>query len=513
MVAKHFGALFIASSACLLILATATELFAQSGSHDVRDVSVPRLAYTKSQLKDSPSQQQQIDTTVRSALADHVRTMMDGLSKKGRAGYKALVGNVYLPHDFDESVVAELIDEDWRSEFAAPESFQQASDQKSSKRWETLRAFGISPRPNDRDKPLQYVKTPDGRWVMNCFACHGGSTYGVPFPGAPNTTYALESLTEQVRRIKLKKKLPLAHMDIGSIAMPLGTTIGTSNAVMFGVALMNYRDRDLNIFPLRPPPSMAHHDMDAPAWWQFQRKTHMYADGFAEKGHKGLMQFMLVKQNGPEQFRAWERDFKNVYAFLSEVKPPRYPLAIDAVAADRGRMVFRENCTQCHGSYEPTDRQYPELNVDIDDVGTDPLRFTSLTPLHRKNYGNSWFTDYGRQQTFERPAGYTAPPLDGIWVTAPYFHNGSVPTLRAVLFPEERPVVWRRQSESFNEQDVGFDYHGSDELPADYGKLKSFQKRYYFDTRKTGKSNQGHDYPALLSPEQRQDLLEYLKTL
>lgn len=511
MSAKRTGALFIASGVALITLFASSGVLAQSDTQSDASAAQPKLAYTKLADSDSNAQQDQVDQSVRSALTQHVDAMMQGLSKEGRAGYDALVENVYLPHDFDDSVVSELVNEEWRSEFDATSLDSQ--ENKDEARWETLRAFGISRRPTDPDKPLQYVKTTDGRWVMNCFACHGGSTYGVAFPGAPNTTYALQSLTEQVRRIKLVKQLPLAHMDIGSLAMPLGTTIGTSNAVMFGVALMNYRDRDLNIFRLRPPPAMTHHDMDAPAWWQFQRKTHMYADGFAQKGHKGLMQFMLVKQNGPDKFRSWEPDFKNVYEFLSEVKAPRYPLATDAAKVDRGRIVFRSNCTQCHGSYESDDRSYPELNVDIEDVKTDSVRLTSLTPLHRKNYGNSWFTDYGQQKTFEEPLGYTAPPLDGVWATAPYFHNGSVPTLRGVLFPDERPTVWHRNSESFNQQDVGFDYSGFDELPAEYPTLTSFQKRYFFDTRKFGKSNQGHDYPAKLSPQECEDLLEYLKTL
>ena len=42
--------------------------------------------------------------------------------------------------------------------------------------------------------------------------------------------------------------------------MPLGTTRGTSNAVMFGVALMARRDADLNVLPPGFPPAMVHHD-------------------------------------------------------------------------------------------------------------------------------------------------------------------------------------------------------------------------------------------------------------
>ena len=41
-------------------------------------------------------------------------------------------------------------------------------------------------------------------------------------------------------------------------------------------------------------------------------------------------------------------------------------------------------------------------------------------------------------------AGYQAPPLDGIWATAPYFHNGSVPTVYHVLNSKARPKIFTR---------------------------------------------------------------------
>lgn len=442
----------------------------------------------------TPTQRQAtVDAVVEQSLKQHVAEMMGGLSDSARRGYEFLTTKPYLPHDFDETIVDAL------------------AGQKGASPVESLARYGVSERPDLPGEPLQYVHTGD-RFIMNCFACHGGDTYGVSFPGAPNTHYALEALTADVRHEKLQRSLPLAHMDIGSMFMPLGTSVGTSNAVMFGVALMSHRDADLNVLPLTPPPPMIHHDMDAPPWWHFSRKTHMYIDGFADKGSKGLMQFMLVRQNGPEQFRSWATDFEDVYQFLSEVKPPKYPLAIDAAAAERGRGVFTENCAHCHGGYGQQ-ATYPEVNVPIDEIGTDRVRFDALTIGHRQAYGASWFADYGQQDTIASPAGYTAPPLDGIWASAPYLHNGSVPTLRGVLFPEQRPAIWRRSTASFNERDVGliYDAVASDDLKqGDSDPLSAWRT---FDTRRLGKSHAGHLYPASLSTSEREDLLEYLKTL
>ena len=51
------------------------------------------------------------------------------------------------------------------------------------------------------------------------------------------------------------------------------------------------------------------------------------------------MQFMLIPQNGPEKFRSWDRDFRDVFAYISSIEPPKYPYPIDASLAERGRAA------------------------------------------------------------------------------------------------------------------------------------------------------------------------------
>ena len=291
--------------------------------------------------------------------------------------------------------------------------------------------------------------------------------------------------------------------------MPLGKTVGSSNAVMFGVALMNFRDKDLNVHVDRTPAEMVHHDMDAPPWWHFHRKHHIYIDGFAEKGHRGLMQFMLVRQNGPEKFRSWEKDFRQVYEFISELRPPKYPLEIDQAKSHRGELVFQSHCASCHGTYGK-DSKYPELRIPIDEVGTDRVRLDALTPINRKHYGDSWFANHGKQDTLAEVDGYVAPPLDGIWASAPYLHNGSVPTLWHLLHPQERPIIWRRTELGLDTTKMGLSVEELSEMPKG---IKNAARRWYFETSQFGKSATGHDYPNALSEEEKVDLLEYLKTL
>lgn len=439
---------------------------------------------------------------IRDSLQRQYQTLWDGMSADAKAGYRHLVDKVYLPADFDEEVLQKLdtIEYAWNLSDVQLESKSRAN---------TWTAYGLAPRPDDPTKPLQYVVTDDKRYVMNCFACHGGNLFGATYPGAPNTTYALESLTEQVRKIKLSTGKSLGHMDIGSVFMPLGKTVGSSNAVMFGVALMNFRDRNLNVQVDRTPAKMVHHDMDTPPWWHFHRKHHVYIDGFAEKGHRGLMQFMLVRQNGPEQFKSWEKDFSQVYEFISELRPPKYPLPLDKAMSQRGEQVFSNNCASCHGSYGENSK-YPELRIPIDDIGTDRVRLDALSPQHRENYGRSWFANLGGQDTIAVVDGYVAPPLDGVWASAPYLHNGSVPTLWHMLHPEERPALWRRIELGLDTQKMGLRVDLIDEIPR---RLKPAERRWYFDTTQPGKSATGHDYPNGLTEIEKIDLLEYLKSL
>ena len=97
---------------------------------------------------------------------------------------------------------------------------------------------------------------------------------------------------------------------------------------------------------------------------------------------------------------------------------------------------------------------------------------------------------------------YKARPLEGIWSTAPYLHNGSVPTLYALLqAPADRPKTFYVGSRLFDPKHVGYDTR-----PVAPG------NSFVFDTSLVGNSNKGHDYGVgALSETERLELLEYLK--
>jgi mono/diheme cytochrome c family protein len=424
-------------------------------------------------------------------------------------GLEHLLTSAYLPPDFDQQVFDEL----WTT-WEEPLRSRAAGADVAERRRLAMERYGLLPHPDDPARSLQYVVDANGRWTMSCLACHQGQVGGRMIPGVPNSTYALETLTEEVRLVKIRQRKAFGHMDMGSLLLPLGTTVGTTNAVIFGVALMRHRDAELNIVQRPPRFDLVHHDMDAPAWWHYRRRKSLYADGFAAKGHRMLMQFLLVKENGPERFHEWEQEFREIESWIAGLEPPRWPHAIDASLAVAGKAVFTAHCASCHGTYGPTG-SYPERLVAIDEIGTDRVRLESLTAKERSDLNASWFGRFGAdgRELEGRAAGegYVAPPLDGVWATAPYFHNGSVPTLWHVLHPAERPAVWRRSPTGYDEFRVGLEVEELDGLPE--GRLLPSVRRQYFDTRKPGKSAAGHDFPDALSSDEKTAVLEYLKTL
>jgi hypothetical protein len=113
----------------------------------------------------------------------------------------------------------------------------------------------------------------------------------------------------------------------------------------------------------------------------------------------------------------------------------------------------------------------------------------------------------------EPALGYIAPPLDGVWATAPYLHNGSVPTLAALMDSASRPDHWRfvTSEPKYDPRTLGWEYvvvsHGKE------GAMSWDERNRIYDTSLHGYSNEGHTFGDELTPDERAALLEYLKTL
>ncbi len=259
------------------------------------------------------------------------------------------------------------------------------------------------------------------------------------------------------------------------------------------------------MLPTPPPPT------DVPAWWQMKKKQRLYLGGeLTGDFRRALMQFMSPPGTRIDDLKAAERDFEDVYAALTALEPPRFPGAIDGALAHRGEALFAKHCSDCHGTYGPGG-SYPSKVVSLDEVETDPARNAFMHALpFAQHYARTWYAEHSE---LSPSSGYVAPPLDGVWATAPYFHNGSVPTLEAVLDPSKRPKYFRRTRDSreYDLTRVGWSY----ELLSrgHRGEPDPKVRRDIYDTTLYGCGNGGHEFGAELEPSDRAALLEYLKTL
>jgi mono/diheme cytochrome c family protein len=192
---------------------------------------------------------------------------------------------------------------------------------------------------------------------------------------------------------------------------------------------------------------------------------------------------------------------RRVEDWILGLKPPAFPGArLDSALAAKGQPVYKANCAGCHELGSPGVGKVTPL----DSVGTDPERLKSFTPelarrMNTIGTGRPW-----RFSHFRHSDGYANMPLDGIWLRAPYLHNGSVPTLRALLSPpDQRPVVFHRGYDVYDWQNAGFVSGGAEAEKAGF----------MYDTRLPGNGNGGHLYGTNLPLADKEALLEYLKTL
>lgn len=268
------------------------------------------------------------------------------------------------------------------------------------------------------------------------------------------------------------------------------------------------------------------------------------------------------------------------------------------------------SCAGCHGAYSPryvNDPAYldsPQLEglasyvVPLEIIQTDPARALSIPEQVRAVFKSSWWgypdgaegylapgvkspvqeylddiaypaiNKYGRPVEglcgWEEKIGYLAPPLYGVWASSPYFHNGSVPTLRQVLQPDERPAIWRRHDSNVAGSIKGYDmsldgydleaqvgwkyqeycdnatasevdcntgnrvvnnllYKWLDTLKDNvwlfgfiskpYGTQAQIDRRKIYNTHDFSNSNKGHEFTRVLSDVETRAVIEYLKTL
>lgn len=267
------------------------------------------------------------------------------------------------------------------------------------------------------------------------------------------------------------------------------------------------------------------------------------------------------------------RDLHAIEETLQQLKPPTWPEdlfgAIDKPLAAKGRALFAENCVGCHvpRQSQEGERWVQHLHMlPVDVIGTDPNAANNVAShrfdlsalqwdvkelekmdvrLHpepkapldlsqlsvakglayvtafveNRAYRDAQITpeEKPRMDGFGLPIGvrekvaYKARPLAGVWATAPFLHNGSVPSIYQLLSPQdERATTFYKGTLEYDPHHLGY-------------RTEPFTNGFLFDTRISGNHNSGHEFRAgargngvigrLLQPEERWALLEYLKVL
>jgi mono/diheme cytochrome c family protein len=248
---------------------------------------------------------------------------------------------------------------------------------------------------------------------------------------------------------------------------------------------------------------------DVPAWWLMKKKNALYYNGLGRGDFARLASAsgMLTMADSSEARRIDAR-FPDVLAWIRTIEPPKYPYPIDRDLAAKGQLIFKKSCSKCHGTYGDS-ISYPNLLIDLEKIGTDPALATAYKtyPDYHTWYNNSWYGQGPNKGQLLPNNGYVAPPLDGIWATAPYLHNASVPTLEDLLNSPQRPVYWKRSFDNteahYDQVKVGWQYS-----------IEAAKKgKETYDTTLPGYGNGGHRFGDKLTAEERKAVIEYLKTL
>lgn len=365
--------------------------------------------------------------------------------------------------------------------------------------------------------------------AAGCAACHVGRAAGRTIVGLGNKSVDVGELGLVVAgssRVAAAWSNDAAHRELVDRALRFGQALSdprwtnqTRGLVPTSLVFRWFYDRAGLPFPDDFPRGST----KVPHLWGYDEKQHVggFVDGFADGdslGWTGLVE--LASGQSYDGFQTYRDRLAALKRSFAHLQPPAYPFAIEVAQAARGRDVFARICAECHGEYRRDAGgraifQPPEF-VPLATVGTDDDRLKYRSPEFLRLVDDVRSDDF---RYHDRAAGYFAPRLDGVWARFPYLHNGSVPSLQALLTPPPaRPHYWSLvetgEAHRFDPVAVGLT------LPTTDGAEDRLLRRraaagsrdvYWIERR--GHSNRGHDFGTDLPADEKRDLIEYLKTL
>ena len=346
-------------------------------------------------------------------------------------------------------------------------------------------------------------------------------------------------------------------------AQPLGTEDGYGRNDAFGIGRNElfgaFKDANftegINVLPADAPVSFPHlWGMERTSWFQWGVNTNSVIErnigqalgvGATMQPDKGYSSTVRL-----DNLHAIE---KLQYKLRAPVWPEELFGPIDRVRAERGKKFFDRTCALCHETYGKSGALNDYQLFALDVVGTDPstaINFerTVMTAEGPKPFGTAAFEivtrvkeayyrdnktppdvqaawesrntrpkpeyrtpllQYAQYPDTRQHGIYRAKTLKGIWATAPFLHNGSVPTLYDLLRPaDQRPMTFRLGTKEYDPVKLGYVTGGARFL------TPPGMQPFEYDTRLLGNWNTGHEwwfYPDL-DDDVRYDVIEFLKT-
>jgi len=382
--------------------------------------------------------------------------------------------------------------------------------------------------PQNHNLPPQFthiLKDSIEMVAPNCLSCHGDYLNGEYVLGLGNSTfnytYNLAPATNFLS-MTIKAKYGADSKEWSNYNQFAKATKAINPEVITQTRGVNPADkltavlvahRDPVTLEWRDEPALTIPDVtiptDVPPWWVLKKKNAMFYTAIGRGDFsKFLMASSILTMKDTSEAKTIDKNFPDVLAWINTLKAPAYPEAIDQDKASEGKIIFNKKCSGCHGTYGK-DGEYPNYLVSLETVGTDP----SLSHAYTKGtyrsfidwYSESWFSQSQNGGKLVIEDGYVAQPLDGIWASAPYLHNGSIPTVEALLNSKLRPQYWKRSFDSYD-----YNYNA---LGWNYQTPESKEDNETYDTTLDGYKNTGHLFGDKLSDTDRMAVIEYLKTL
>lgn len=415
---------------------------------------------------------------------------------------------------------------------------------------------------------------------ISCFACHSGVVNGQVIAGLGSNTVMQSPPrpegTEGPNMLPILASLDPAEQQVVAQAMgggyavsPLtpertsrGDNFGPFGVWAHGAALEDPENKGLVVSAEKTElTDLIENNMTPPVnpmpWWLMKYKTvdYWYGDGNPYDAGHFSFNFTGTQSNVNDIHADHVASTAKALAFARETVSPEFPGKLDAELVKKGADIFHERrypedwdnfraCYKCHGSYtkigDNPDYSLPgSWIVDYDgteykNARTDTKYNEIVKALAPVNEHITKLQTYF--ETLEKPDlgtiyeplegdGYVPPPLVGVWATAPYFHNGSVPTVEAVLNSKLRPEIWTRNQDpnAYDLESVGMvfstlsreEFEESDRIMATAPHLsrESLDQMFIYDTKGFGRGNMGHQFGDQLTQDERMAVIEFLKSL